>query len=65
MYVTADMKDTLEPGKRLATQRRLTALEADLAAAERRAVESKNGERYHRIKFFGGSSFILAQLPGG
>lgn len=34
------------------TQRRLTALEADLALAEKRAVEKKNGEKYHAVKFF-------------
>ncbi|WWD18649.1 hypothetical protein CI109_103102 [Kwoniella shandongensis] len=45
-------KETLEPGLRIATQRRLTSLEADLAAAERREVEKKNGAKYHKVKFF-------------
>ncbi|WVQ85053.1 hypothetical protein IAT38_007217 [Cryptococcus sp. DSM 104549] len=46
-------KDNLEPGLRVSTQRRLTSLEADLAAAERREVEKKNGQKYHMVKFFG------------
>ncbi|GMK53452.1 hypothetical protein CspeluHIS016_0100380 [Cutaneotrichosporon spelunceum] len=45
-------KETLEPSLRIATQRRVAALEADLAAAERRDVEKKNGAKYHAIKFF-------------
>ncbi|WVR06495.1 hypothetical protein IAU60_003526 [Kwoniella sp. DSM 27419] len=45
-------KDTLEPGLRVQTQRRLTSLEADLAAAEQREVEKKNGAKYHMVKFF-------------
>ncbi|KAK8858754.1 hypothetical protein IAR55_002983 [Kwoniella newhampshirensis] len=45
-------KETLEPGLRIATQRRLTSLEADLAAAEKREVEKKNGAKYHKVKFF-------------
>ncbi|KAL0240569.1 rRNA-processing protein EFG1 [Cryptococcus tetragattii IND107] len=45
-------KENLEPGLRVSTQRRLTSLEADLAAAERREVEKKNGAKYHKVKFF-------------
>lgn len=33
----------------MSTQRRLTSLEADLAAAERREVERKNGAKYHKV----------------
>lgn len=33
----------------MSTQRRLTSLEADLAAAERREVEKKNGAKYHKV----------------
>nr|KIR44760.1 rRNA-processing protein EFG1 [Cryptococcus bacillisporus CA1280] len=42
-------KENLEPGLRVSTQRRLTSLEADLAAAERREVEKKNGAKYHKV----------------
>ncbi|WWC62765.1 uncharacterized protein I303_105362 [Kwoniella dejecticola CBS 10117] len=45
-------KDTLEPGLRVQTQRRLTSLEADLANALKRDVEKKNGAKYHMVKFF-------------
>ncbi|OCF57079.1 hypothetical protein L486_05938 [Kwoniella mangroviensis CBS 10435] len=45
-------KDTLEPGLRVQTQRRLTSLEADLANATKRDVEKKNGAKYHMVKFF-------------
>ncbi|ORY25952.1 hypothetical protein BCR39DRAFT_542702 [Naematelia encephala] len=45
-------KDTLDPGLRVQTERRLKSLEADLARAERRGVEKKNGEKYHMVKFF-------------
>ncbi|WVQ96505.1 hypothetical protein IAU59_003610 [Kwoniella sp. CBS 9459] len=45
-------KDNLEPGLRVQTQRRLTSLEADLANAEKREVEKKNGAKYHMVKFF-------------
>ncbi|WWC96274.1 hypothetical protein V866_003141 [Kwoniella sp. B9012] len=45
-------KDTLEPGLRVQTQRRLTSLEADLANAMKRDVEKKNGAKYHMVKFF-------------
>ncbi|KIR38470.1 rRNA-processing protein EFG1 [Cryptococcus deuterogattii 99/473] len=45
-------KENLEPGLRVSTQRRLTSLEADLAAAERRELEKKNGAKYHKVKFF-------------
>lgn len=33
----------------MSTQRRLTSLEADLAAAERRELEKKNGAKYHKV----------------
>ncbi|ORX37241.1 hypothetical protein BD324DRAFT_625387 [Kockovaella imperatae] len=45
-------KDTLEPGFKIATQRRLASLQADLAKAELREVEKKNGGKYHMVKFF-------------
>ncbi|WRT67951.1 uncharacterized protein IL334_004925 [Kwoniella shivajii] len=45
-------KETLEPGLRVQTQRRLTSLEADLASALKRDVEKKNGAKYHMVKFF-------------
>ncbi|ODN93421.1 rRNA-processing protein EFG1 [Cryptococcus wingfieldii CBS 7118] len=45
-------KDNLDPGLRVNTQRRLASLEADLAAAERRELEKKNGAKYHKVKFF-------------
>ncbi|WWC88642.1 uncharacterized protein L201_003555 [Kwoniella dendrophila CBS 6074] len=45
-------KDTLEPGLRVQTQRRLTSLENDLATALKRDVEKKNGAKYHMVKFF-------------
>ncbi|KAK1925884.1 rRNA-processing protein EFG1 [Papiliotrema laurentii] len=45
-------KENLEPGLRIQTQRRLTALEADLAHAEKRNIEKKNGGKYHMVKFF-------------
>lgn len=45
----ADRQEGLEPSLRIATQRRVTALEADLAAAEKRDVEKKNGAKYHAV----------------
>ncbi|KAL1413172.1 18S rRNA maturation protein [Vanrija albida] len=45
-------KDNLEPSLRVQTQRRLAALEADLATAQKRDVERKNGAKYHAVKFF-------------
>ncbi|KAJ9096021.1 hypothetical protein QFC21_005385 [Naganishia friedmannii] len=45
-------KDNLAPALRVQTERRLTSLQADLAKAENRTVERKNGERYHMVKFF-------------
>ncbi|KAL7420746.1 18S rRNA maturation protein [Cryptotrichosporon argae] len=45
-------KDTLEPALRIATQRRLAALEADLARAGARDVAKRNGAKYHAVKFF-------------
>jgi hypothetical protein len=50
------MLENLEPGLRIQTQRRLTALEADLAHAEKRNIEKKNGGKYHMVKFFGASA---------
>ncbi|KAJ9121528.1 hypothetical protein QFC22_002146 [Naganishia vaughanmartiniae] len=43
-------KDNLAPALRVQTERRLTSLQADLAKAENRTVERKNGERYHMRK---------------
>jgi uncharacterized protein YkuJ len=51
-------KDTLEPGLRISTERRLVSLEADLANAQKRDVEKKNGSKYHQVKFFGESLSI-------
>jgi hypothetical protein len=48
-------QDNLQPGLRIQTQRRLASLENDLARAERRTVEKKNGGKYHMVKFFGES----------
>ncbi|KAK4688117.1 hypothetical protein P7C73_g2000, partial [Tremellales sp. Uapishka_1] len=45
-------KESLEPSLRVSTQRRLTALEADLAQASKREVEKKNGAKYHMVKFY-------------
>ncbi|KAI0774886.1 hypothetical protein BD413DRAFT_450194, partial [Trametes elegans] len=45
-------KDTLAADVRVATERRLRALEADLAKAERARVERALAARYHKIKFF-------------
>ncbi|WVO18101.1 hypothetical protein L204_105803 [Cryptococcus depauperatus] len=45
-------KDNLDPALRIQTQRRLTSLESDLAAAQRRNIERTNGARYHKVKFF-------------
>jgi uncharacterized protein YkuJ len=50
-------QDTLEPGLRISTERRLISLEADLANALKRDVEKKNGSKYHQVKFFGKSFF--------
>lgn len=46
-------KDTLEPGLRVQTERRLVSLKADLAKAENGKVEQKYGKKYHMLKFFG------------
>jgi hypothetical protein len=35
---------------RVQTERRLTSLQADLAKAEHRTVERKNGEKYHMVR---------------
>ncbi|KAJ9119825.1 hypothetical protein QFC24_005538 [Naganishia onofrii] len=43
-------KDNLAPALRVQTERRLTSLQADLAKAENRTVERKNGERYHMVR---------------
>lgn len=43
-------KDNLEPALRVQTERRLTSLQADLAKAEHRTVERKNGEKYHMVR---------------
>ncbi|GJE98184.1 Efg1 domain-containing protein [Phanerochaete sordida] len=45
-------KDTLAADVRVETERRLKALEADLAKAERVRKEKALAERYHAIKFF-------------
>ncbi|KAI0629524.1 hypothetical protein C8Q77DRAFT_1140736 [Trametes polyzona] len=45
-------KDTLAADVRVATERRLKSLEADLAKAERARLERTMATRYHKIKFF-------------
>ncbi|KAI0669545.1 hypothetical protein C8Q78DRAFT_185091 [Trametes maxima] len=45
-------KDKLAADVRVATERRLKSLEADLAKAERARVERTLATRYHKIKFF-------------
>lgn len=45
------VQDNLEPALRVQTQRRLTALEADLSSAEKRGVEQKNGAKYHAVSY--------------
>lgn len=45
------LKENLAPALRVQTERRLTSLQADLAKAEHRTVERKNGERYHMVRF--------------
>ena len=45
-------KDTLAADVRVATERRLRALEADLARAEQARLERAMAARYHKIKFF-------------
>jgi hypothetical protein len=43
------VQENLAPALRVQTERRLTSLQADLAKAEHRTVERKNGERYHMV----------------
>ncbi|RPD68984.1 hypothetical protein L226DRAFT_540154 [Lentinus tigrinus ALCF2SS1-7] len=45
-------KDTLAADVRVATERRLKALEADLARAEQARLERTLATRYHKVKFF-------------
>ncbi|KAI1790322.1 hypothetical protein LXA43DRAFT_891111 [Ganoderma leucocontextum] len=45
-------KDKLAADVRVATERRLKSLEADLARAEQARVERTMATRYHKIKFF-------------
>ncbi|KAK0212322.1 hypothetical protein DFS33DRAFT_1280672 [Desarmillaria ectypa] len=45
-------KDNLAADVRVTTERRLKALEAELAAAEQSRKERALGMRYHRMKFF-------------
>ena len=45
-------KDSLAADVRVATERRLKALEADLARAETARVERTLATRYHKVKFF-------------
>ncbi|KAI0740875.1 hypothetical protein C8Q76DRAFT_587656, partial [Earliella scabrosa] len=45
-------KDTLAADVRVATERRLKSLEADLAKAEQARLERTMATRYHKIKFF-------------
>lgn len=47
--VLFNVQDNLAPALRVQTERRLTSLQADLAKAEHRTVERKNGERYHMV----------------
>ena len=46
-------KDTLAADVRVATERRLKSLEADLAKAEQARLERTMATRYHKVKFFG------------
>lgn len=46
-------KEKIDPALKIATERRLESLQADLKKAELRNVEKKNHERYHMIRFFG------------
>ena len=45
-------KDSLAADVRVATERRLKSLEADLAHAEQARIERTLATRYHRVKFF-------------
>lgn len=47
----ANAQENIEPSLRIQTQRRVAALEADLAAAEKRDVEKKNGAKYHAVSW--------------
>lgn len=44
-------QDTLDPQLRIQTERRLASLNADLAKAQTRGVEQKNGEKYHMVRY--------------
>lgn len=46
-------KDNLAADVRVETERRLKALEADLARAEQSRKERQYATKYHKIKFFG------------
>jgi hypothetical protein len=47
---------------RVETERRLKALEADLAKAERAKKERTMAQRYHKVKFFGMSGLMFASV---
>lgn len=51
--LTSAAQDTLAADVRVETERRLKALEADLAQAERVRKERTLAQRYHKVKFFG------------
>lgn len=46
-------KDSLAADVRVETERRLKALEADLARAEQSRKERRFATKYHKVKFFG------------
>lgn len=48
-------KDNLAADVRVQTERRLTALEADLTRAEQSRKERHYATKYHKVKFFGES----------
>ena len=53
------MQDNLAADVRVQTERRLKALEADIAHAEIRRKERTLALRYHKVKFFGVCSLII------
>ena len=55
-------QDKLAADVRVETERRLKALEADLAKAERARKERTMAQRYHKVKFFGACTRVTSPL---
>ncbi len=62
LVCTHMQQDALGADVRIESERKLKALEADLAVAERANKERALATRYHKVKFFG--AYCASYLPG-